>query len=114
MSQTETHFGTMVQIHPELTPEEICKIIVQHDIDDINEVFKYYDSYQEYIESESEEYLIRDNKVYVIDNTETETDIGETWVNQDKSIGYVVSFYNGSCGFKEALNDALDNTLDDS
>ncbi len=78
---------------------------------------EYYKNYIEFLaDMISEEYILIHNKLYYIsyDNEiETDDDIYEATLNEDGSIDYEVKFYNGACGFSEAIEEAVDNIKTD-
>lgn len=70
----------------------------------------YYDTYVEYIKSECyNEILLIDGVFYKVDASQLDSDmdIANIELNSDGTINFVVSFYNGSCGLDDALEDAM-------
>lgn len=65
----------------------------------------YFDDYA------SDKYIINNNNVYEIisqDNINNDGDIYIAKANLDGTIDYEVRYYDGGCGFSEALEEALD------
>lgn len=61
-------------------------------------------------EDMSEMYIINNECVYEIlskEVTDNDEDIYTTELNSDGTIDYEVRYYNGGCGFSEAIDDAL-------
>ena len=104
MGQTEIHVGKLIEQGQNMTTfkEKIkfipCyeKMIEEGFIEPEN---KWIDEYINYI------YL--KDKLYKIEDKKYEEDIFEAVQHRD-CIEYVVSFYNGSCGLGEALEDAIE------
>lgn len=56
-------------------------------------------------------YIVNNGNVYEIlskDNIDNESDIFIANTNIDETIDYDVMYYNGGCGFSEAIEEALD------
>ena len=114
MSHTEHKVGQLVPIDFDGTIEEKCKHVVTE-----LTVFKkeaYHHSYKDVLEDGGyRAYYIGDNEVYQIVNNESfedDTSIFKAVQNNDGTIDYEVRFYNGGCGFNEALDYAMKNKVD--
>lgn len=70
---------------------------------------KYYDTYIQMLDGETD-YIVFEDKVYKCESEELSPyDHFSAKRNNDGTIGFSVSFYNGGCGFKEAIEYALKN-----
>lgn len=67
------------------------------DADDI------YDRYREAVEIDGEVYLVN------MKNVDAHSNIFEASKNSDGSINFTIKYYNGGCGFNEAIDYALEN-----
>jgi len=110
MSQTETHVGKLLKIVPICqTVEAWCKSYC--DKEGI-EMKPYYDSWEEcFCDEYRNKFIIYKNNIYkIIKDVDLDgDDVYHANLNSDGTINYVVSFYNGGCGFSEALGYALEN-----
>lgn len=93
---------------PNETLEDQCKRLLETD-----EVTKYYDSYREMFEDVLyDRYVINDNNIYEIlskKRHEYDEDIFIMKDNKDGTYDYEVMYYNGGCGFTEAIEEAFEN-----
>lgn len=110
MSQTETHVGKLEKINKDInrTVEEWCKDFFAER--NINQLNSYSDSWEEMFRDECDgKYIICNDEVYkVVQNRELDgDDVYHASLNSDGTVSYVLSFYNGGCGFSEALEYAL-------
>lgn len=74
------------------------------------EIPNYYDCKTEYFNEEMTDQAIEvDGIVFTVDRSyyEDDSDIFESTKNEDGTIDFQVKYYNGGCGFGEALEDAL-------
>lgn len=114
MSETVHYTGKIKLIErlPNETLEEQCKrIAMKHGI---QEIPKYSDSWCETIcyDLDGEGYVLLEDEIYEVlerDYHDLEDDIFEAHENSDGTIEYNVLYYNGGCGFSEALEYALSN-----
>jgi hypothetical protein len=101
MSDYEHHKGTLVPIREDLTPAEFAEVIY-------DKIPEYYETKLEFL-LEDETYYVNGNNIYIVKDKNTTED---TWYNaelsKDGTIEYDLMFYNGGCGFFEALDDAID------
>ena len=96
---------------PNETLEEQCKrILFEHNYFELQ---YYYDSWKEMLCYELyERYVIYNNEVYeVIEKNYRDfyDSIFEAYKNDNGTIDYQVVYYNGGCGFTEAIEEALNN-----
>lgn len=96
---------------PNETLEEQCKrILGEHNYFELS---VYCDSWEEMLYDELyERYAIYNNEVYeVIEKNYRDfyDSIFEAYKNDDGTINYQVVYYNGGCGFTEAIEEALKN-----
>jgi hypothetical protein len=105
MSRYEFHKGILFEV-PRIndeTIEEQCKRL----LNDVK-LKDYYNTYVEMLDGETD-YIIFNNIVY--DYKDEELDPSEHFVavkGDDGTIGFSVAYYNGGCGFKEAIEYALE------
>jgi len=109
MSEMEHYSGILREI-PKLeneTLEEQCKRLL-----DVDEIEIYYESYKEMYEDKYYgECVIYNNLVYEINSRKADPydDIFIANKNSDGSINFEVQYYNGGCGFGNAIEIALNN-----
>lgn len=109
MSQQETHIGKLIKIDKckETSVEEWCK---EYCIENKNYKEDYYDTYEEYFRDEYyDEFVIVDDNIYKIIENKRYTDIFKANKNELGQIEYVLNYYNGGCGFSEAIEYAIRN-----
>ena len=110
MSENETHVGRMIKLD---FPDECItwKDKFIH-LQKKGYEFKDYDIDNEWIGGESEGSTISANGDFyqIIKSKDFDyEDIYEASHNEDGTVSYVLKYYNGSCGFQEALEEALNN-----
>jgi len=99
MSETEHFKGKLTP-----TGKDLIDYVDGHKIPD------YYDDEEEYFnDCLVDTAIVIDGKVFEIQRTEYEDsdDIFESTKNEDGTIDFQVKYYNGGCGFGEALEEAL-------
>ena len=109
MSETVHYRGTLTEVDmlDNETLEEQCKRLLGD-----TELLSYYKSYQEMLLDQFYEiYIIYDDTLYLVEkrNYEPDGDIFWSKGNEDRSISFEVKYYNGGCGFNEAIEEALEN-----
>jgi hypothetical protein len=107
MSETVHYRGTLTEVDmfDNESLEDQCKRI----LGDIK-LPSYYKSYQEMLLDEFYEgYIIDDNALYLVEKEsyEPNEDIFCSKGNEDGTISFEVRYYNGGCGFNEAIKRAL-------
>lgn len=110
MSQQETRIGK-IKLIEKLENENLeqqCKRI----LDEANfKVDDCCDTYKEAIEEygDFEKYIIYKNNLYEVieDIKQDDCDIFEANMNEDGTISYTVSYYNGGCCLSEAIERSL-------
>jgi hypothetical protein len=88
--------------------EDQCKRLLEN-----KELPPYFDCYAEYLLDEHyQKYVIIDEIVYYVqkEDVDTESDIFKATKNPDGNFEFEVRYYNGGCGFEEAIEEALKNT----
>lgn len=104
MSQNESHRGILIEmpkVGNETTEQQCRRLLNNVDLKD------YYSTYKEMLDSETD-YIIFNDTVY--NPKSEEIDPYECFVatkNNDGTINFIVNYYNGGCGFKEAIEYAL-------
>lgn len=109
MSETVRYKGKIKKIASFKDKEEIakCELIKREKSEDL----EYYDSYveklcdcfyQEYIEVNEELYQVIEKE-----DLDMEYDVFESNKNSDETIDFHVMYYNGGCGFAQAIEYAL-------
>lgn len=89
------------------TLEEQCKRLLEN-----KELDEFYDSYKEMLLDDLSDYFTEHNEViYRItkENVDIDEDIFQMNKNEDGSISFEVKYYNGGCGFSEAIEEAFEN-----
>lgn len=110
MSEVKLYKGKLklVEKYPLEDLEELCERVAgTHGYMDLTGHCEWseliYDEFQF-------EYVVIGNDLYkIIENEELDEDVFATTVNVDGTISYIVQYYNGGCGFEEALQEAISN-----
>lgn len=108
MSETEHHTGKLIPVKIEKSLEETCKQICEDAGFLLDE---FYTTWKENLRDNLyEEYFIYKDVLYRIESKEHPDDdyMVEASEYGDGTINFQIRFYNGSCGFDEALEDAMD------
>ena len=94
------------------TLEDQCKRLLEAD-----EVSKYYSSYREMFEDILyDTYIINNDVIYEVlskKRHEYDENIFIMKDNKDGTYDYEVMYYNGGCGFNEAVEEAFDNLINE-
>ncbi len=108
MSETEHHKGKLTELKPvgNETLQDLAKrLLVEHKI-------KVKDG-EDYLERLTDElykdYIIVFNKLYLVEDKKLDADgdIMNASTNADGTIDFEVRYYNGGCGFHEAIEYAV-------
>lgn len=117
MSQVETHIGRLCKVDKAETEsiESWCEKYCQQN--GFGHLEEFYDTWEEcFREMEYDKYIITNNNIYRIIEDKEFTDcedIFEAHQNELGQIEYCLSYYNGGCGFSEAIENALKNMKTD-
>lgn len=70
---------------------------------------QYWENYTEWFREDCDTHVIVNSKVYEIieDNRFDDVDIFDATKNTDGTIDYTLRYYNGGCGYNEAIETAL-------
>ena len=105
MSEHVTYEGKLREVYAEFNSleDKLIQLFQDKDIelDDFekNNIISYFYDYDLY-----DDYTILGNKVYeIIQKKKLKEDVFKMTVNKDGELEYLVSYYNGGCGFSEAL-----------
>lgn len=107
MSETEHNSGTLTPVPMVGDLEATAKSILSADGVEPKE---YYDNFLEQLEDVGyRNYVIAGDKIYKVAYTENDpdTDIFKAKRNEDGTIDFETRYYNGGCGFGEAIEIAL-------
>ena len=109
MSQMELHVGRAVKVKcGSADLEELSKIICEERFISLD----FYDTWEEAILCElGEEYAVINGVLYKVEDASIEEGTCTATENADGSISYTLHYYNGGCGFNEALEDAVNEIL---
>jgi hypothetical protein len=115
MSEMVHYKGTLtkVELLEYETLEEQCKRVYKK-LTSNTELKKYYDTYEEMLLDEFyKEYILIDNELYTTNRKDVGIDssLFTSKINEDGTIDYEVLYYNGGCGFTEAIEEALKNKM---
>ena len=106
MSNYEVHKGKLIPVDLDgKSIEEYCKKI----LDDLGYVYDHNEWKQDFDELMLVDYLIHEDSLYKIEDTEREDEAGYLEANKDKDTGiisYDMGFYNGGTCLSEMLEDA--------
>lgn len=107
MSETVHYRGVLkkVERHEEETLEEQCKRLLEN-----KELPSYLDSYEEYLVDENyQQITIQNGIIYRVEKEEVnpDGDIFKASINDKGEIEFEVRYYNGGCGFDEAIEEAV-------
>lgn len=109
MSET-VHFKGVLEVverHDGENLDEQCKRILNN-----RELPSYYENYQEFLRDEFyKDMTIQNGVVYRVKktNVDPDGDIFNATLRENGDIEFEVRYYNGACGFDEALEEAIDN-----
>lgn len=105
MSETEHHRGTLTPVEITTNIETTAKILLEG-----QELDSWHDTWRDKLE-EDEGYHVTDSMIYIVADTETPDyeDIFLAIKNDDGTISYETKYYNGGCGFNEAIDLAIEN-----
>tara|TARA_R110000851_G_scaffold265067_1_gene417621 strand:+ start:398 stop:739 length:342 start_codon:yes stop_codon:yes gene_type:complete len=109
MSDYENHVGKLVPLNKSVE-QFIEDRDIQNDIWEYNEGVdgyfnEYFDGYKD-----NEHLVIVKGDVYKVEDKQFDPyDVLEASTCVDGVINYRVTFYNGGCGFEEALEEAINN-----
>ena len=111
MSEQEAHAGKLKLVFTGTKEqiEEFCKSKIKCSFGFLDDD---YDSYTEMFEDEYyRKFVIINNSIYeIIEDTCLDyNEIFESSLNEDGTINYICSYYNGGCSFSEALEECLNN-----
>lgn len=108
MSETVHYKGTLTKVErfENETLEEHCKRLLE-----INELPEYYETYEEVFNDRLyKRYIIYDNNIYSVYKKEIGSEnMFNANINQNGEIEFEVMYYNGGCGFTDAINYAMEN-----
>jgi len=107
MSDYERFTGKLVKIDlGDSSLEEMCKKLYN------KELPSYYESFEEAIEDKDDEYIINKGILYKLVDKKYHNP-GDSIFNavqiNSNEIKFEVMYYNGGCGFSEAIEQALKN-----
>lgn len=109
MSEEVHYKGTLtkvVKLEGEII-EDQCKRLL-----DNKELESYYDSYEEKLLDQGYyDYIVREDTLYSVEKQDINPyeDVFIANKNQDGTISFELKYYNGGCGFNEAIEYALEN-----
>lgn len=111
MSDYEHYKGILriVERQEDESLESQCKRILEN-----KELLSYYDTYQEMLLGDFyEKYIIHDDTLYSVEkqNIDPYDDIFNASLNENGDINFEVRYYNGGCGFDEAIEYALNKFI---
>lgn len=109
MSETVHYRGVLkrVERHEGETLEQQCKRLLGN-----KELPSYCDSYAEYLMDENyQKITIQNDIVYQVEKEEIDpdSDLFQAKINDDDEIEFEIRYYNGGCGFDEAIEEAVKN-----
>jgi hypothetical protein len=109
LSETVHYKGVLrkVERQEEETLEAQCKRLLGN-----KELPSYFDSYEEYLVDENYQNItIQNGIVYQVEKEDVDpySDIFRASISDNGEIEFEVRYYNGGCGFDEAIEDALKN-----
>jgi len=107
MSET-VHFKGKLKPMPR--PEGVSLEEQMKDILGISEIKDYYDNVEEqFYDYTYGDFLVLNNTIYEVEKENIfYNDIFESSLNDDDSIDFEVKYYNGGCGFNEAVEMATE------
>lgn len=107
MSETEYRAGKLIPVEIEKDIEVTAKKL----LDDAGIVkADYYDSFEECLTDELYgKYIVVDGKIFVVEEKEVNPyeDIFNVEPNGDGSFNFTLKYYNGGCGFGEAIENGF-------
>ncbi|HCL4455055.1 hypothetical protein EJM73_08325 [Clostridium botulinum] len=112
MSEIVQYKGKLIKLEKlnnetlEQQSERFCKENNLYELPD------FYDTWEEYLTGELyKRYYINNNNLYIIksEQVDPECDIFNASMNDNGEIEFEIKYYNGGCGFDEALDEAISN-----
>jgi hypothetical protein len=111
MSETVHYKGILTRVLPNEgeTIQDIAKRILDH------HNIEFDDCYDDYLECLQDNYyqgyVVLDDKIYEVEKKELDPDssLFKAVLYSDGTIEFEVKYYNGGCGFGEAIDHAYDN-----
>lgn len=114
MSDTELHIGKLVKVKKVHENETLTEVIIRllGDVELVDDENKLFDQLRYDTDDDNyEKYFIYNNELYEAEDTEPGKP-GDAFckinINEDGSINYVTSFYNGGTCFTEMVEEALE------
>ncbi|MEK3955684.1 MULTISPECIES: hypothetical protein [unclassified Psychrobacillus] len=109
MSETVHYKGVLSRVErfEKENLEEQCKRLLGN-----KELPSYFDSYEEYLlDKHYRTMTIQNGDVYQVEKEEVDPDSGifNASISENGEITFEVRYYNGGCGFDEAIENALKN-----
>ena len=108
MSDTVHYKGKLIPVATEDTLEATAKRVMKEEGTELKD---WVDDWR-YIFDDNfyREYIIIDDKIYKADYKELNSydDIMNATINEDGSIDFEIKYYNGGCGFCEALEESVE------
>lgn len=79
----------------------------------INELYSYIDTWKKQIWNKSDEYYVHNDILYAIEKEDfdEDEDIFKARRNKNGEIDFKIKYYNGGCGFHEALSYAMEDLV---
>lgn len=107
MSETVHFKGVLIKLerNENESLEEQCKRLMED-----KELPSYFDNYQEFLlDSYYHRFAIHNNCLYQVEKEDLDPDgdIFKASLKENGEIDFEVRYYNGGCGFEEAINEAL-------
>lgn len=111
MSEVVRYKGILKEVKKvnDCSLEELCELIFREENPN-EQLPSYCDNYQEWLEDEYYyKYYIRDDKLYLVEKEQVNfVDCFFEGNKKDDGIEFHVMYYNGGCGFNEALDEVMD------
>lgn len=110
MSDYESRIGTLRKIETN-NIEDTCKDICNNNPD----CLKWCDNFTEYVRCDmSDKYIISAGNIFEVIQDEylDDDDMFKMTDNGDGTYSYILRYYNGGCGFAEAIDIAFENMND--
>jgi len=110
MSETDHYTGKLTRVpHPtgqtlEQVAEGVCKGLGL-------ELSSYNHTWIDELQDSTEYYVVTESAIFSVQRKRHDEgeDIFDAEVQEDGTIDFTVKYYNGGCGFTEAIEAALDN-----
>lgn len=111
MSETVHYKGILTEVLPNEGEDiqDIAKRILDHHNEEVEDYYK--DALECLMDRFYQGYVVIDDKIYEVlkKDIDPDKDLFNAFMHSDGTIEFEVKYYDGGCGFDEAIDHAVDN-----